>query len=253
MDAALAIEARFRRQRRPADIILARTPRDPGRRPFFSRHPNPADAAQFHPTAVVIGRPPKRFVRDPRPTGIAVNPVAFRVRPPIARALRFARLENVTVVLRFSPFTVGIELLVKHSVGRSRTRFGTAFSIASFGDNFFRWRSGWFFDDGRRARRRGDFSISEGFLARCEFCLLFCDGILVRGQAFRREPVLYLAFDFGFSFLFGRLLLTGNKNRQGRDQRENGKLLHVVVRPSAAWVIRISLVETETPAILKSE
>jgi len=252
LDPAPAIETRFWRQGRPANVILARTPRNPGRRPFLSRHPNPADAAQPHPPAIVISCPAEGLIRDPRPTGIAINPVAFRVGPPIARVLGVARLEHIAVLLRFSPFAVGIELFVKHSVGRRGTRFGT---ITSFGDNFFRWRSGGrFFEHRRRARRRGGFSISQCFLARVQFGLLFRDLFLVRRRLFHGESFLHLAFDFGFSFLFGLLFLTGNKKRQGCDQRENEILLHDVIRPFTSWVIRISRVEMGIlSAILKWE
>src|SRR6185369_9296296 len=97
MDAAAPVEARFRRQRSPADVILARPPRDPGRRPFVTRHPDPADAAQLHPATVVISRPAKFLVRDPGPAGVAVGPAAFSVGPPIAGTLGLARLPDVTV------------------------------------------------------------------------------------------------------------------------------------------------------------
>src|SRR5207237_1277514 len=80
MDAAAAIEARLRGQWRPADVILARTPGDPGGRPFFAGHPDPADATQPDPASVVIGRPTEPFVRHPGPAGIAVNPAALGVR-----------------------------------------------------------------------------------------------------------------------------------------------------------------------------
>jgi hypothetical protein len=62
LDSAASIEPRFGRQRRPADVILARAPRDPGRRPFLTRHPNPADATQPNPAAIVISRPTEFLV-----------------------------------------------------------------------------------------------------------------------------------------------------------------------------------------------
>src|SRR5205807_1863173 len=42
-----------RGQRRPADIIAARAPRDPCRAPFAPRHPDPAATAQPDPATVV--------------------------------------------------------------------------------------------------------------------------------------------------------------------------------------------------------
>jgi hypothetical protein len=60
--------------------------------------------------------------------------------------------------------------------------------------------------------------------------LLLRDPLLVGCHSFRGQAVLHLALDLGFSFLFGLLFLAGNKKRQGNDERENGKLLHGVVR-----------------------
>jgi hypothetical protein len=84
LDSAASIEPGFGRQRRPAHVILARPPRHPGRRPFFTRHPNPTDPTQPDPAAIMIGRPTEFLVRHPSPAGVAVNPTAFRVGSPIA-------------------------------------------------------------------------------------------------------------------------------------------------------------------------
>jgi hypothetical protein len=83
----------------------------------------------------------------------------------------------------------------------------------------------------RRAGCRRSFAISQRFLARVQFGLLFRNLFLVSGRLFRGETVLHLALDFGFSFLFSLLFLTGNKKCQGGEQWENGELLHGVVRP----------------------
>jgi hypothetical protein len=84
MDAAAAIEAGFRRQWRPADIILARSPGNPGRRPFIPRHPNPTDPAEPEPAPIVISGPPERLIGDPGPTRVAIDPAALCVRTPVA-------------------------------------------------------------------------------------------------------------------------------------------------------------------------
>src|SRR5437763_15039411 len=92
MDAAAAIEARFRRQWRPADVILARAPGDTRGGPFFAGHPDPADATQPDPASVVIGRPTEPFVRHPGPAGIAIKHAALGIRPAVPRRLGVARL-----------------------------------------------------------------------------------------------------------------------------------------------------------------
>src|SRR6185437_7219201 len=78
-----------RRQRSPADIVVAIAPIDPGRRPLLARNPEPAGLV-VHPAPVVIGDPaPVRLgiVGVPEPTPfIGVNPMAGFVRTPIARA-----------------------------------------------------------------------------------------------------------------------------------------------------------------------
>src|SRR5437588_8608088 len=137
MDSAAAIEARFRRQWRPAHVILARAPGDPRGCPFFAGYPDPADATQPDPASVVIGRPTEPFVRHPGPAGIAVNPAALGIRPPVARRLGFARLPNVTVIFRFPPFAVRIQFLVKHSVGRGRTSLRTTSSVSLVRNDVF--------------------------------------------------------------------------------------------------------------------
>ena len=57
VDAGSAIEARFRRQWGPTDVVITLAPGNPGRRPFVAGHPDPADIAQARPTSVVISRP----------------------------------------------------------------------------------------------------------------------------------------------------------------------------------------------------
>jgi hypothetical protein len=231
MNAAPAIEARFRRQRRPADVVLTRTPRDPGGCPFVARYPHPANATEPDPAPIVIGRPTKSLVRDPCPAGVGINPMALGVGTPIARRFRFARLPDVTIFARFPPIAVRIEFLVKHSVGRGRARLRTCAAVGSFGHRFFFSGSGRSFFDRRRASGRCGFPISQRFLARVQLGLLFRQLFLVGRRLFRGEAILDLAFDLSFSFFFGLLLLTGDEKGQGNEQRENGELLHGVVRP----------------------
>jgi hypothetical protein len=82
-DAALPIKARFRRQWSPTDVVLARSPRNPGRRPFFTGHPNPADTAQADPSPIVISRPSKRLFGDPCPTGVRIDPSTVGIWSPV--------------------------------------------------------------------------------------------------------------------------------------------------------------------------
>ncbi|MEY2482158.1 MAG: hypothetical protein QOK24_686 [Verrucomicrobiota bacterium] len=224
MDTAPAIEARFRRQRRPADIILARAPRNPGGRPFVARHPHPADAAQAKPASVVISRPAKRLVGNPGPAGVRISPTAIRIRSPPLRFFSHARLVDVTVIRSFPPRTVRLEFLVKEPVGcgRFRARFGSRFGLLA--SNAFH-RS-------LRGRHRGScrFFVSQRFLARFQIGLLLRETLLLIGLPFRRETVLHLAFDFRFFLLFGLLLLAGNKKCERSDERENTKLLHGEIR-----------------------
>ena len=84
VDASTAIEVRLRWKRRPTHILIARSPRNPSRRPFFPGNPNPTDIAKARPPAVMISRPTKRLIRDPRPTGVCVDPATVGVRPPRA-------------------------------------------------------------------------------------------------------------------------------------------------------------------------
>ncbi len=98
VDAGALIEPRFRGQRRPADVIVALAPRNPGRRPFIARNPDPADSTQTRPAPVMIGRPAEWLFRNPSPAGVGVNPATVRVRTPTPRAFGLARLPNIPVI-----------------------------------------------------------------------------------------------------------------------------------------------------------
>jgi len=112
VDAGPAIEARFRWQRGPTDVVITLAPGNPGRRPFIARHPNPTDIAQARPTSVVIRRPTERLFRDPSPAGVGVNPMAIGIGTPGAR-LRLARLPDVTVIGGLAPLAIPVELGVE--------------------------------------------------------------------------------------------------------------------------------------------
>jgi hypothetical protein len=73
------------RQRRPADIIAAGPPRDPGRSPveIAPREPNPAVIAEIRPATIMVGGPAEVFVRNPCPTVVGISPVTVGVRPPV--------------------------------------------------------------------------------------------------------------------------------------------------------------------------
>ena len=77
----------IRRQRRPADIVVAPAPIDPGRTPFVTGHPEPAEPAIMRPATIVkrhptpvglflIGNPiPAPFLRiDPSSIGVRAPP-----------------------------------------------------------------------------------------------------------------------------------------------------------------------------------
>ena len=74
-----------RRQRRPAGVLVVRSPGDPGRSPRRVRHPNPSVVVVERPATVVVRRPRPRLVGDPGPPGVAVCPIAHRIRTPRAR------------------------------------------------------------------------------------------------------------------------------------------------------------------------
>ena len=113
VDAGALIESRFRRQGRPADVIVALPPGNPGRCPLITRNPNPANSAQARPTSVVIGGPTEWLLGNPRAAGIGVNPATVGVRTPTPRTFCFARLPNVAVITCLQPRAVRLELGVK--------------------------------------------------------------------------------------------------------------------------------------------
>lgn len=120
VDTAAPIETSLRGQRGPAHVVLARAPGDPRWSPFVAGHPDPADAFQAEPAPVMVGGPAERLIGHPGPSGVAVNPAPFGVGPPVAGLFRFTRLPDVAIIIRFPPFAVLVELLVKHSIGRGR-------------------------------------------------------------------------------------------------------------------------------------
>jgi len=115
VNAGPAIEARFRRERGPADVVITLAPGNPRWRPFIARHPDPADIAQARPTSVVIRRPTERLFRDPSPADVGVNPVAIGIGAPGAR-LRLPRLPDVTVIGGLAPIAIPVELGVERVV-----------------------------------------------------------------------------------------------------------------------------------------
>jgi len=98
VDTGALIESRFRGQGRPADVIVALSPRHPGRGPLLTWNPDPADSPQPCPTSVMVSRPTEWLLGNPSPAGIGVNPTPVRVRTPTPRALCFARLPNIAVI-----------------------------------------------------------------------------------------------------------------------------------------------------------
>jgi hypothetical protein len=73
------------RQRRPANIIATRPPRDPCGTPvqIFSGKPGPTVIREIRPAAIMIGGPAEILLRDPSPTVIGRSRVTVRVWPPI--------------------------------------------------------------------------------------------------------------------------------------------------------------------------
>jgi hypothetical protein len=118
-----------------------------------------------------------------------------------------------------------VELLIKHAVSGGRAFFRPGFG--SFGNDPGPRRGGWFLG---RCSRRGRFSIGKRLFASIESGLLLGETLLIGVHSFRGQTILHLPLDLRLSFLFGLLFLAGNEKGQGSDQRENGKLLHGVIR-----------------------
>ena len=236
-DAAATIEARFRRQRRPADVILARSPRDPGRRPFVTRHPNPADAPQPDPTSIMIRGPAEWLVRHPGPACVGINPATICVGSPTASSLGFAWLPDITVVRRFPPRAVRFQLPVKCAVRIARASFGSIHRFTSFRSVPRRLRHRFshrcFRHSGRLGWccRRRSFFFSDCFFTRLDIGLLLGKTFCFVGLPLSRESLLHLALDFGLLFGLRLRFLAGNKKCERCDDWENAKLFHCGIRP----------------------
>ncbi|MDB6147369.1 MAG: hypothetical protein JWO45_1033 [Spartobacteria bacterium] len=196
------IEARFGRKRRPTYVIITFAPRNPGRRPFVAGHPNPSNILQTCPASIMIGRPTKSLVRYPGPAGVGIDPVAVCVRAPISGVLRFARLPDVTVIRSFQPRPLRFQSSVKNVVGRRRPAFFDRNGAALRAGNM----------SGRRALRCGALVSGKSIFARLKFCFSLRELLLLLSLAFSIEPLLHLALDLRFSFLFGDLLLARRTN-----------------------------------------
>lgn len=97
--------------RSPADVIIAVAPDHPGRSPFGSRNPHPANAWVIVPTAVVIAGPCPWLITLPIPTGVAVVPITNRVRFPARRDFRW--MPAAAVVADLNPRAVRGQRRVK--------------------------------------------------------------------------------------------------------------------------------------------
>ncbi len=153
---------------------------------------------------------------------------------------RLPWLPDVAVISRLAPLTVGIELFIKHSVSGRGAFLGAR--VGSLADRRRGRGDQRFF---RRRSRRGRFSIRERFFTCLEIGLVLREKLLFRIDSFGRKTVLNLTLDLGLSFFFGLLFLTGNKKCQGRDQWENGELLHGVVRQEDGLLIRMNCLQAE--------
>jgi len=96
-----------RRQRRPADMVVAPTPGDPGACPGVPRHPAPADLVLVEPAAIVIDGPRERFVRGKVPAVVLqIDPVAVAIGPPLGIDLG---TEDIAVFRMLHPDTMAGE------------------------------------------------------------------------------------------------------------------------------------------------
>ena len=96
--------ARGRGTGRRARACSTRSPPGaPARRPFRPRHPDPPTrSSKVGPSSIVVGRPAKGFIGNPRPSTVAAHPPTTRIRPPRQIATD-GRLPNIPVFGRFKP------------------------------------------------------------------------------------------------------------------------------------------------------
>ena len=183
---------------------------------MFTRDPDPADAAQANPAAVVISGPTKLLVGNPGPAGVGINPVSVSVGSPLARLVGLSRLKDESVIARLHPITVGIELAIERGVGAG---VAIVFNCRADGG---RGRG-----DGRRGGGRAVFLLRERVFASVEIGLALRQFLLLVRPMLGIEALLHLAFDFGIPFRFGGLLLAGAERETERcEQREKEVLIH---------------------------
>ncbi len=217
VDAGSAIEARFRRQGGPTDVVTALAPGNPRRRPFIAGHPDPADIAQARPTSVVIRRPTKRLFRDPSPANVRVNPVAIGVWAPGAR-LRLARLPDVTVIGGLAPIAIPVELGVERVVRCGRGRPVLVCASCPLGARWATFALATF--------RQGVLFFRERLFTRVEFIFALREFLFLLRLMFGVEPLLHLTIDLSLTFRVSLLLLARRKDRQRDDEQQSKNLFH---------------------------
>jgi hypothetical protein len=111
--AAVIADVDARRERRPADVVAAFLPGDPGGAPLVAGHPGPADLGVVVPAAVVVGGPAVGLVGDPGPPLVGPHPVAVLIGAP-ARGNGRGR-PDPAVLRALDPVSVGGQVVVEES------------------------------------------------------------------------------------------------------------------------------------------
>ena len=98
-------------QRRPSDIIIAVSERNPRRPPDRVRYPNPAVVRLPNPASIMITGPAPRFVAHPIPASIRGSPRPITIRSPIS--MYASRVPASTVGPNIDPRSVWFEWSVE--------------------------------------------------------------------------------------------------------------------------------------------
>ena len=181
----------------------------------------------------MISGPAKWLLGNPRPTSISISPPAVRVWAPVT-ALSFARLPDVTVVVRLTPGTVRLKLAIKCVIGTRLCAINRRNARLTARRCPCRCRGRRSVSLGGRSR----FFLRKRFFAGIKFGLLLSKTLLLSGLAFRGQPLLDLSLNLCVSLRFTLRFTACNQDCESKDNEEEARKFHCLIRPGRSLLIR---------------